>query len=94
MMYFPIGFVKVSGNSMLPTFKPGKLLIVSPIPYLFMRPQLGHIIVVSVNGKKMIKRISKIQSGGYEVFGDNLSESTDSRSFGLIKRKHILAKVI
>jgi type IV secretory pathway protease TraF len=41
-----------------------------------------------------VKRITKIDNKMFFISGDNLNESTDSRHFGMIKRRDILGKVI
>lgn len=50
-----------------------------------------------MNGKDIIKRIQNIHDRNtFEIFvtGDNPKESTDSRSFGWIKKNQIIGKVI
>lgn len=94
MKYFPFGIVKVSGNSMLPTLKPGQYCLVSPLPYYFSKPKPGDIIVAALPNKEVIKRIKTANTEGYFIVGDNENESTDSRNFGLIKGNKILAKIV
>jgi|SRR5581483_324847 len=57
-----LSLFKVAGNSMLPTFKPGQLLLVSSIPYLFKKPKVGDVVVVKDprDGKPLLKRITEI----------------------------------
>lgn len=95
MKYFPIGIVKVIGNSMLPTFKPGRFLFVSPLPYFFMKPKVNDTVVIRHNNMEIVKRIKRIESNNsYNIIGDNLTESTDSRVYGPVPKSSILAKVI
>ena len=124
MKYFPFGIVKVTGNSMLPTYKPGEFLLVSFLPYIFNDPKVEDVVVVLVNNTQMVKRIQKVDTSQslsfprswetsklskkqipdqvgnddmsdiYYVLGYNPNESTDSRSFGPVLRKQILAKVL
>lgn len=43
--------------------------------------------------KMIVKRITKIKGNEYFVEGDNKEQSTDSRVFGWLKKKDILAKI-
>jgi len=85
------GLFRVSGESMLPTFQSGNLLLGRQ---WLIRPKVGNIIVVLVENRSLIKRISAINGDQIEVLGDNVSFSTDSRSFGPISRSCIQAKII
>ena len=59
-----LSLFRVSGHSMLPTFKPGQILLVSSIPYLFQKPKIGDVVVIKDprSGKLLLKRIAKVIS--------------------------------
>src|SRR5258708_23643202 len=81
---------QVEGGSMLPSLKAGQLVIgrqtceVCP----------GDVVIVSHNGLEKIKRIKKQQGDLIYLLGDNAMASTDSRSFGWVQAKTIIAKVV
>jgi nickel-type superoxide dismutase maturation protease len=81
---------------MFPTFKPGVSVVASPLPYFFCKPKVGDVIVGKDPRSKrpIIKRIADIDQNSYSLAGDNPSESTDSRQFGMINRSSIIGKVI
>lgn len=85
---------------MLPTLKPGQDVLVW---CWFYKLKVGDIVAIKVNGKEMIKRISKFLLGDEPtsdrekmiyVTGDNGRMSTDSRKFGPIKKEQIIGRVI
>ncbi|MBS1795112.1 MAG: nickel-type superoxide dismutase maturation protease [Acidobacteria bacterium] len=84
--------VRVEGDSMLPALKDGDLVLINPDA----EPAVGDIVFARHPFKqsvKIIKRIAEIlPDDRYILLGDNLDESTDSRSFGAIARKDILGK--
>lgn len=92
----PFITLTVSGTSMVPTLKPGKKVLVSKLPYFFRTPHIGDIVAIydPRDKKILVKRIKKDSSGEFFVMGDNKKESTDSRTFGWIKKKDIIGKVI
>lgn len=81
---------RIVGRSMLPALRPNRIVLarrsnnVSP----------GDVVLLHHNGLEKIKRVKHIQDDKIFVLGDNPTESTDSRTFGHIARKNILAKVI
>ena len=87
--------LKVEGDSMYPTIKNGNKTVVSFIPYLFINPKIGDIVIAKHPHKniKIIKRITKIQNMKYFIEGDN-NESSDSKEFNAIPKNLILAKLI
>ena len=81
---------------MLPTYKNGdELLALS----WFLKLKEGDIVVVrepyhQYTSILVVKRITKIKRDKLYVLGDNKLESSDSRKYGWINRKQIIAKVI
>ena len=87
---------KVSGHSMLPTLKPGQEILVSSLPYLFLKPKAGDMIAFSLARRDLanlavVKRIREIKKDKFLVKGDN---KKDSQEYGWIERKRIIGKVI
>jgi phage repressor protein C with HTH and peptisase S24 domain len=81
---------QVQGDSMAPALTAGQLVIGRQTREL--RP--GDVVIVSHNGLEKIKRIEKQQGDLIYLLGDNSAASTDSRSFGWVQAKTILAKII
>lgn len=81
---------------MEPTYKPGDRLYASGFIYIFLKPKIRDVAVIRDprEGRLVLKRIMDITSRGYFVKGDNEKESTDSRTFGLIKKENIIGKVL
>jgi nickel-type superoxide dismutase maturation protease len=83
----------VEGDSMFPTLKDGDFVLINP----YAEPKTGNIVLAQHPFKqsvKIVKRLKEITAEGrFFLVGDNLPESTDSRSFGAIARKDILGKV-
>jgi len=75
---------------MLPSLKAGQLVIGRQTRDL--RP--GDVVIVSHSGLEKIKRIEKQQGDLIYLLGDNAAASTDSRSFGWVQAKTIIAKVV
>jgi len=86
-----IGIFRVSGHSMLPTLRPGRLVVVSSIPYFFLQPKPGDIVLFKQELKTLIKRIRKIEKAKYFVEGEN---QKDSLKIEPLLRNQILAKCI
>jgi len=75
---------------MAPALKAGQLVVGRQTRDL--KP--GDVVIVSHNGQEKIKRIEKQQGDLIYLLGDNASASTDSRDFGWLSAKHIIAKVV
>lgn len=79
---------------MFPALKPGQDILVFKWAYFFSQPKIGDIVVIRKDGKDLVKRIHNISGQEYFVQGDNQKESTDSRTFGTIKKSQITGKVV
>jgi len=75
---------------MMPTLAPGQLVVGRFTREL--RP--GDVVIVSHDGLEKIKRIEKQQGDLIYLLGDNPGGSTDSRDFGWVLAKCIVAKVV
>lgn len=82
---------RIAGQSMAPTLKQGQIVV--GIRSKTYNP--SQIVIAKQNDKEVIKRIaSKSDEGFYTLIGDNAAFSSDSRKYGAVKGKDILAKVI
>jgi nickel-type superoxide dismutase maturation protease len=87
----------VFGSSMEPEFKAGDHLWASKLFYRLFKPKVGEVVVLRDprDGRLILKRIWEVKAGGYYfVGGDNEKASTDSRTFGPVKKEDIIAKVL
>ena len=103
-----IDLMITQGRSMLPTLKPGSLLVVNKAAFGFRVPGLGiylfHwsnprpgdlLVFYTPLGERAVKRCHSVnEEGTIFVRGDNDLESFDSRSYGLVPLNHILGKVV
>jgi len=87
----PFSIYKVEGDSMLPNFSEGTKILVRQ---WFINPRVNDVVIVSKNGRHLIKRVTKIQNNKFFVAGDNRAESADSRKFGGVKREEIMGKIM
>ncbi len=90
--------IKVSGNSMLPLYSDGDILMLDILAYDKISPIVGDIIVCKhpyVKDMLLIKKVSRIDKDKrLFIVGINPDESTDSRSFGTISQRSVLGKII
>ncbi len=85
------GLVTVNGNSMAPTFSPNeKLLMTKWLGTI----EVGEVIVFKKEDEILIKRVTVASSEYVFVMGDNLDNSTDSRSFGFIPISSIIGRIL
>lgn len=94
--HLPIYRFQISGDSMMPTLRSGDNVLVNRLYYLLAKPKIGDIVALKDprDKKILIKRISEIKNGQYFVLGDNKTASVDSRTFGWIKKKDIIGKLV
>ena len=95
--------VAIEGGSMAPTLAPGDNAIATPIRH----PEVGDVVVVEHPdrpGYEMVKRITgapgqrvgerTLEPDEWWVEGDFPEASTDSRTFGPVRRDALQAKVV
>lgn len=82
---------KVTGNSMSPLLKDGDKVFVKKTKDIHK----GDITVANHPYKKVqiIKKVSKVEGDKITLKGANKSESSDSRSFGKIRKKDVIGVV-
>ncbi len=81
---------------MEPTLKEGETVLVNRLVYIIREPKIKEVVAVRDprDKKVLIKRVARKENGLYFVLGDNKESSTDSREFGMIKKKEIVGKVM
>jgi phage repressor protein C with HTH and peptisase S24 domain len=65
-------FRKVTGDSMSPTLKDGKIVWVHQLRNF----SVGQVVIAFVDGREVVKRISKISNKGVELVSDNDKHSS------------------
>ena len=80
---------------MLPSLKEGDIVFFKKYNHDKCSPKVGEIVIFKnpINNQREIKRIKKIEEICIEVLGDNLENSIDSRSFGLVQKEKIIGIV-
>jgi nickel-type superoxide dismutase maturation protease len=82
---------RVVGNSMLPKFVPGQVIIGVR---RWRRPKPGQVVIIEHDGKEKVKRIDKVDRDEVYVLGDHPQASTDSRHFGWIRLASVTAVIV
>lgn len=75
---------------MYPNFIEGQIIIATKL----IKPKVGRVVIFSHDRLEKVKRIKSIKPKGLYVVGDNLTQSTDSRHFGLVKRKDVVGTLM
>ncbi len=87
-----LSFLRIHGHSMEPAIKDGQKVLATSVPYFFSNPKPEDIVAFILNNKIFVKRIKTVKDDKYFLEGDNKLDSLDSRKFGSIERRNILAK--
>ena len=88
--------LRVVGDSMMGTLSEGDLITYKKINLKNPDLEIGDIVIAShpkIKSKLIIKRIYGIYQNKFDLRGDNLLFSTDSRELGLIELDLIVGKV-
>ena len=85
--------IEIDGDSMEPSMNHGDEFTFEK--YMNQRICIGDILLFShpyIKAKNLVKRVTKIKEGDlFFLEGDNPKYSSDSRSFGFIKKDKIIA---
>jgi len=88
---------RVAGDSMRPTYGDGEVVHVDTGAYRVLPPRPGDVVLARHpfrSGVHLVKRVESVTADGRVVLiGDDPAASTDSRSFGALKREAILGRV-
>lgn len=92
----PILTFTIQEESMMPLFYPGDVVLVSRLPYRFINPKVGDIVILRspIDNKYLLKFVDRIEKSKYFVLGKNKEKSVDSRKFGWITKREIVGKVL
>jgi len=78
---------------MQPALRPGDRILVAT----WATPRIGDMVVLrdpEWTSTYTVKRIVAARDGSYEVRGDNVNVSRDSRVFGAVPRSLVVGRVI
>lgn len=88
-MKWPVIIRRVTGVSMLPSYRQADVVIA-----VSGRVRLGDVVIARQGGREVLKRVATIKAHDYYLQGDNMTRSTDSRTHGPVKKRHIAGRVI
>jgi hypothetical protein len=90
--WVPLPLLRVRGRSMLPTLRPGDLLLARRAS----RARPGQVVVVTWRDHRpvSVKRLLRADVGGWWVERDNPAEGVDSWSAGPVPHDGLLAVVV
>jgi signal peptidase I len=103
---FAVNVMVAEGDSMMPTIKPGDVLLVCKIAYgirpgsgaylyRWGAPTVGDIVVFyTPQGAIAVKRCVEIAEGMFFALGDNAAHSYDSHHYGPVPNDNIIGKVL
>ncbi len=91
--------VVVAGGSMAPTLLEGDRLVAVAAPWGRVRATPGDLVVLPdprTDGRVLVKRVVAVDAGAgtVEVRGDAPDASTDSRTFGPVRRASLMGRVV
>ena len=81
---------------MQPTLEPGDRVLVRRLRRK-PAPSLGSVVVTwhpQRSELRLIKRLSRVDSTGFWLLGDNPTESTDSRQLGAVPTNLLIGDVV
>lgn len=96
--YYKLEILIVSGNSMLPTIKPKRPIIMTKRLKMPMLQEGCVYVYKSPTGQIAVKRLIRKQPVGINTYlwfeGDNSSDSIDSRAYGFLSMDVLEGRVL
>ena len=81
--------IRISGNSMYPTFKDGDFLIGRYVTKKHKYHEGNIYIYTTPQGNTVIKRLKYIEGNRLFFLGDNPTDSYDSRHYGWVSKNDV-----
>jgi signal peptidase I len=108
LKFFLFDFMITEGQSMMPTIKPGSVLMVNKLAYglrlpwsedylvWWAMPKQGDVVIFYTPTREIaVKRCAGLtENHAFIALGDNSLQSYDSRAYGPIPLSNILGKVL